>query len=310
MKTQRARIAIIGCGHVGMACAHSLLANHLIRELVLIDESVDRAKGEVLDLQQAVPLGAPVKIMTGSYAEAAASFIVILAVGAPVVFDGSRLDMLAVNVGLVRNCIGKLMAENFKGILLVTTNPVDVLTYVAQRESGLPMGSVIGTGTLIDSERLRSRLGTELKVDARSVHISVIGEHGDSSVAVWSTAQVGGVSLASYPGVHSLPSYDELRDWMRRAGPEVARLKGNTCYAIAACVTRICEAIQRDENSVMVVSAPIRGQYGFHDVSFGTPCVIGRRGIESIIELNLNDDEQRDLEASVNILKNAYSEII
>ena len=226
MPSHRTRISIIGCGHVGTSCAHALLLNRLPDELILIDGTPDKARGEALDLQHAVPLGTPMKITAGTYKDAAASAIVIITVGTPGKFPGNRLELLAGSLRLVRDCIAKLMAENFDGILLIATNPVDVVTYIAQTESGLPVGHVIGTGTLVDSERLRFILGSNLNVDARSVHASVIGEHGDSSVAVWSAAQIAGLPLALYPAKDALPSRDELLKQVRHAGPEVAELKG------------------------------------------------------------------------------------
>ena len=201
------------------------------------------------------------------------------------------------------------MAEGFDGVLLIATNPVDVLTYIAQKESGLPASQIIGSGTLLDTERLRHILGEKLRVDPRSVHASVIGEHGDSSVAVWSAAQVAGIPLAKYPGANSLPSKEELLTGVRHAGPEVAALKGNTCFAIASCVTRICEAILRDERSVLMVSTLMNGQYGLRDVSLSTPCIVGGCGVESALELLLSADEQKALEASAAILQQAYAKL-
>jgi len=184
---------------------------------------------------------------------------------------------------------------------------VDILTLVAQRLSGLPVNRVIGSGTLIDTERFRSILGESLKIDARSVEAVVIGEHGDSSVAVWSAAQAGGAPLAAFPGAEALPSRDELLASVRRAGLEVMALKGNTCFAIASCVTRICEAILRDERSVLVVSTLMTGQYGLRDVCLSTPCVIGKSGVERVIELRLDETEQKALEHSADTLRRAYS---
>jgi L-lactate dehydrogenase len=309
MPSHHTRISIIGCGHVGTSCAYAILHNHLAREIVLIGDTEDHVHGEALDLQQAVPLGTPVKIFAGTYKDAAASSIVIMTVGTPAKFSGSRLNMLAGNVCIVRGCIQKLMAEGFDGVLLIATNPVDVLTFIAQRESGLPASQVIGSGTLLDTERLRHILGEGLNVDPRSVHAAVIGEHGDSSVAVWSAAQVAGVPLALYPGVGSLPSHEELLTSVRHAGPEVASLKGNTCFAIASCVTRICEAILRDERSVLMVSTLMNGQYGLHDVALSTPCIVGSCGVELALELRLNEAEQRALEASASILQHAYANL-
>jgi L-lactate dehydrogenase len=307
MPSLRTRISVIGCGHVGTSCAYAILQNHLAREIVLIGDTEDHVHGEALDLQQAVPLGTPVKIFAGTYKDAAASSVVIMTVGIPSKFSGSRLDMLTGNVVIVRSCIQKLMAEGFDGVLIIATNPVDVLTFIAQKESGLSPSQIIGSGTLLDTERLRHILGEKLNVDPRSVHAAVIGEHGDSSVAVWSAAQVAGIPLALYPGAESLPSQEDLLTSVRHAGPEVATLKGNTCFAIAACVTRICEAILRDERSVLLVSTLMTGQYGLHDVSLSTPCIVGNCGVESVLELHLNDAEQKALEASAAVLKHAYA---
>jgi L-lactate dehydrogenase len=306
MPAHRTRIAIIGCGHVGTSCAFALIQNRLVREIILIGDGPTHVQGEALDLQQAVPLGAPITVTAGTYKDAAASAVVIVTVGTPGKFQGSRLDMLAGNAIIVRACIAKLMAEGFDGVVIIATNPVDVLTYIVQKEFGLAPNRVIGSGTLLDSERLRHILGEQLNVDPRSVHAAVIGEHGDSSVAVWSSAQVAGLPLRLYPGATDLPSHEALLTAVRYAGPVVASLKGNTCFAIAACVTRICEAIVRDERSVLVVSTLLTGQYGLHDVSLSTPCIVGCGGIESILELHLNATEQKALEASAAVLKHSY----
>jgi L-lactate dehydrogenase len=239
MSTHRTRIAIIGCGHVGTSCAFAILQNRLVREIVLIGDTKAHVQGEALDLQQAVPLGTPITIFAGTYKDAAASAIAIITVGTPGKFQGSRLDMLAGNVVIVRACISKLKAEGFDGIIVIATSPLDVLTYIVQKETGLPPGRVIGSGTLLDSERLRHILGEQLNVDPRSVHAAIIGEHGDSSVAVWSAAQVAGLPLSQFPGAKTLPTHEELLIAVRYAGPVVATLKGNTCFAIASCVTRI-----------------------------------------------------------------------
>jgi L-lactate dehydrogenase len=307
MPSHHTRVSIIGCGHVGTSCAFALLQTRLVREIVLIGDGPTHVQGEALDLQQAVPLGSPITVTAGTYKDAAASAIVIVTVGTPGTFQGSRLDMLAGNAVIVRSCIAKLMAEGFDGVIIIATNPVDVLTYIVQKESGLPPTRVIGSGTLLDSERLRYILGEQLNVDARSIHAAVIGEHGDSSVAVWSAAQVAGLPLRLYPGAERLPSHEALLIAVRYAGPVVATLKGNTCFAIAACVTRICEAILRDERAVLIVSTLMAGQYGLRDVALSTPCVVGCGGVESVIELHLNKEEQKALEASAGVLKHAYT---
>jgi L-lactate dehydrogenase len=309
MPSQHTRISIIGCGHVGTSCAYAILHTRLVREIVLIGDTEQHVRGEAMDLQQAVPLGSPIRIFAGTYKDAAASSIVVITVGSPGKFQGSRLEMLAGNVVIVRSCIARLMAEGFDGVLVIATNPVDVLTYIVQKESGLSPGQVIGSGTLLDSERLRYILGEQLNVDPRSVHAAVIGEHGDSSVAVWSVAQVAGLPLALYPGADALPSHEELLIAVRYAGPVVAVLKGNTCFAIASCVTRICEAVLRDERSVLMVSTLMTGQYGLRDVALSTPCIVGCCGVESVIELRLDEAEQKALEASAAVLNHAYTNL-
>lgn len=303
------RIAVIGCGYVGTTCASVLLQHHLMRELVLVDSDADRAEGEAMDLQQSVPLGEPVTVIAGGYKQAAASDIVILAAGAGGVAGGSRLDLLDKNVEIVRQCVASLMAEGFGGILLLATNPVDVLARVAHLESGLNSSKVIGSGTVIDTSRLRELLSLELGVDARHIHASILGEHGDSSIAAWSTASVGGIPLPKFPGAARLPTEQAMLQQVRDAGGKVVKLKGNTRFAIAACIQKICEAILRNERSVLPVSAYLDGQYGLRGVYLSTPCIIGSSGVEAVLELPLTAEELAGLRASAAVLENAFARL-
>jgi L-lactate dehydrogenase len=303
-------VCIVGCGNVGMASAFALIQSDLIRELVLVGHSEDKTEGEVMDLRHAVavPMKAPVRITNGSYADAARCPIVVVTAGAASADpDVSRLDLLEQNVGIIREIVGSLKAEGFDGVLIMATNPVDVLSQVAQEASGLPASRVIGTGTLIDTARLRSLLAEELDVEPRAVDAYIIGEHGESEIAVWSGARVAGLPLASYPGADDLAPHAELLDQIRDAGPEVAQRKGNTAYAIALCIVRICEAVLRDERAVLAVSARMQGQYDLKDVYLGTPCIVGRNGIERAIALDLDPDEQAGLEASAKTLKESLA---
>lgn len=307
--TEGSRITIIGAGAVGVTCAYALVLKGTAREIVLINRDPRKAEGEASDLQHAVPLGQPVKVIAGDYRDAAKSAIVIFAAGAASSDKAeTRLELLEKNAEILRDCIRKLKAETFAGVLLVASNPVDILTYIAQQESGLPHSQVIGSGTVIDTNRLRTLLGEKLGIEARSVHGYVIGEHGDSSVAVWSGTRVAGMPLASYPGAEDLPSSNELLEEVRNAGPEVLELKGNTCYAIASCIERICEAILRNERSVLTVSARLNGQYRLQDVCLSTPCVLGSHGVEKVLELPLSDSEMQDLHRSAAVLRNAFAE--
>ena len=305
----RSKITIIGAGTVGVTCAYSLVLKGTAQEIVLINRDPKKAEGEASDLQHAGPLGQPVKVLAGDYKDAADSAIVIFAAGVPSADkEESRLELLEKNAAVLRECLGKLKAEGFQGVLLIASNPVDVLTYLAQEESGLPHSQVIGSGTVIDTNRLRTLLGEELGIEARSVHGYIIGEHGNSSVAVWSGAQVAGMPLASFPGSAELPSRDELLRRVRNAGPEVLELKGNTCYAIASCIERICEAILRNEQSVLTVSTRLNGEYQINDVCLSTPCIMGDKGVVKVLELPLDDAESKALVQSAQVLRGAFNE--
>ena len=306
------RICVVGCGNVGTASAFALLQSESVREIVLIDADADKAVGEAMYLQQAsaVTLTAPVKVTAGDYKDAARCAIVVVTAGvASPDSSVTRLELLASNVEIVREIVGKLKAENFAGILIVATNPVDVLAQAAQIESGLPANRVIGTGTTIDTARLRVLLAEDLGVEPRAVDAFVVGEHGDSEIVVWSAARVGGLPLAKFPGARELPHYGEMLESVRRAAPEIVARKGNTSYAIGLCVRRICEAILRDERAVLPVSTLLRGEYGIDGVYLGTPCVVGRNGVEKVIELELNKSEKAGLLRSAKILRGALAEI-
>ncbi len=305
------RIAIIGCGHVGSTSAYALLISGVAREIVLVDKDAGCAEGEAMDLQHAVPLARPVRIWAGDYKDAAQSDIVVIAAGVGSQPGETRLDLLGRNVVVVRNCMRRLLAESFGGVLLMTTNPVDVLAQIAQSESGLPVERVIGSGTVLDSARLRAMLGVRLGVEARSIHAYIIGEHGDSEVAAWSSAHIAGVHLREYceNGRIECPDFNALLERVRRAAPEIVTKKGFTSFAIASCVTRICISILRDERSVLPVSTMMRGQYGINDVYLSLPCVVGRSGVEHVIELPLDDSERAGLLHSAEVLRRTIEDL-
>lgn len=310
--THENRVCIIGCGRVGMASAYALIQSSLLRELVLVGRSPEQTEGEVMDLEHAVavPMKSPIKIVNGDYAEAARSSIVVVTAGeATSGPDVSRLDLLSKNAVIVRDIVGKLKAEGFAGILVMASNPVDVLAQIAQEVSGLPAGQVIGTGTLVDTARLRRLLADELGIEPRAVDAYIIGEHGDSEIAVWSGARVAGVELGRYPGAQALPDYGDILDRVRRAAPEVVKRKGHTAYAIGLCVQRICEAVLRNERAVLAVSALLQGEYGIEGVYLGTPCVVGKNGVERVIELDLDAEEREGMQASANLLKSMRQDL-
>lgn len=303
------RVAIIGCGNVGATSAYQLITSGVAREVVLIDKDRRRAEGEAMDLQHAVPLVRPVRVWSGAYKDAARAAVVVIAAGVNSHPGETRLDLLGRNVVVVRDCVSELMAENFDGVILVTTNPVDVLAQVAQEESGLPVKRVIGSGTVLDSARLRSLLGAALDIEARSIHAYIIGEHGDSEIAAWSAGTIAGVSLQRYCASFDHIDFDEILGRVRRAAPEIIKCKGYTSFAIASCVSRICEAILRDERSVLPVSTMITGQYGIKGVYLSLPCIVGQRGVERIIELPLDEEERAGLHHSAEILERTFESV-
>lgn len=297
------RISIIGAGHVGATSAYALIMSGIAREIVIVDANAQRAEGEAMDLQQAVPLARPVRVWAGDYKDAARSKVCVIAAGVGSHPGETRLDLLGRNVTVVRDCMRCLMAEGFEGIVLMTTNPVDILAQVAQEESGLPIERVLGSGTVLDTARLRAMLGAELNIEARSIHAYIIGEHGDSEIAAWSAAHVAGAALMQYCAANDCPDFDQLLKRVRRAAPDIIERKGYTSFAIASCVARICEAILRDERTVLPVSTMTRGEYGISGIYLSLPCVVGRRGVERVIELPLSETECAGLQASADVLQ-------
>ncbi|HVE58439.1 MAG TPA: L-lactate dehydrogenase [Pyrinomonadaceae bacterium] len=305
MPAKQNRVAIIGCGHVGATSAYALLMNGFVEELILIDKDCDKLLGEVMDLQHAVPLAHQALIRQGNFEDAANADIAVIAAGVSTYPGETRLDLLSRNIAVIREIIGKLMRSKFDGIILMITNPVDILAQVAQEESGLPASRVIGSGTVLDTARLRAMLGDKLQIEGRSIHAYIIGEHGESEVATWCAARIGGAPLVDFC-TPDCPDFDKMLEAVRNSAPEIVRRKGYTSFAVGTCVNRICEAILRDERTILPVSAMTGGQYGISGVYLSLPCVVGRGGIEKIVELPLSDDEKRDLLKSAAILKTTY----
>ena len=306
-KTNLNRVAIIGCGNVGSTAAYSLLQNGSAEEIVLIDKNADKRDGEAMDLQHAVPLAPhPARIWAGDYNDATDADIAVIAAGVGSRPGETRLDLLGRNITVVREIVRNLTRAKFGGIVLMTTNPVDVLAQVAHAESGFPPEKVIGSGTVLDTARLRAIIGEQLKIEARSIHAYILGEHGQSEIAAWEAARVGGAPLAEFCRP-DCPDFEKILDQVRDAAPQIVRRKGYTSFAIASCVTRICEAILRNEHTILPVSTMTSGQYGISGVYLSLPCVVGRNGVERIIELPLSDAEREGLAASGKLLSEKFS---
>jgi L-lactate dehydrogenase len=296
------RIAIIGAGHVGATTAYTLLASGAVSEIVLIDSDHARAEGEAMDLNHAVPLMRPARVWAGDYADCAGAVVTIIAAGSGQEPGETRLDLVGRNAEIFREIVPRIVSHNPEGILLVATNPVDVLTHLTWKLSALPREQVIGSGTVLDTARFRHLLSRHFGVDPRSVHAHIIGEHGDSEVPVWSLANIAGMRLPDYCAANSVvldePTMRELFEQTRRAAYDIIARKGATYFAIAAALRRIVEAILRDEHTLLTVSSPVSGYLGVEDVSLGVPAVVGRQGVERLIALDLSPDELARFAAS------------
>jgi L-lactate dehydrogenase len=301
------RVAIVGMGNVGSTFAYALLLSGMASEIVLIDANRAKAEGEAMDLNHAVPFSLPTRVLAGDYADCAGAAVTMLAAGAGQKPGETRLDLIKKNAAIWSEIVPKVVAHNPDGILLIATNPVDVLTYAAWKLSKLPAERVIGSGTILDTARFRYLLSQHFGVDARSVHAYIIGEHGDSEVPVWSLANIAGMRLPEYckaQGItHDAKVMEQIFLETRDAAYHIIERKGATYYAVAAGLMRITQAILRNQRTVLSVSSLIGNYYGLSDVCFSLPTVVDRSGVEQIIQLELAEDEIEKLRHSADVLK-------
>ena len=307
--SQLHRIAIIGAGHVGATAAYALMLRALVHEIVLLDEDMALASAEAADLSDANALARPARIWAGTYADAASAQIVIITAGAATHGTETRLSVAARSAGIMTACVGSLMEAGFSGVLVIAANPVDVMAQIALRASGLKPTQVIGTGTLLDSARLRQALAARVNVAPGSIDGFVLGEHGDSEVAAQSTIRIGGLPLAIFASAGPEPDFATLATDVRDAGYTIIAGKGYTSFGIATAIVRICEAIVRDEQAVLPVSTLMTGELGISDVYLSLPCVIGASGVERILPLDLPPMELAALRGSAEVLRAAFTQI-
>ena len=302
------KVAIIGCGFVGSASAFALMESGLFSEMVLIDVDADRAEGEALDISHGTAFASPIDIYAGTYDDIADAGIIIITAGVGQKPGETRIDLVKKNVAIFKGILGEIRKREFAGILLVVSNPVDILTYVSVKLSGLPECRVIGSGTVLDTGRLKHIIGEHLGVDPRNVHARILGEHGDSELIAWSSAHVAGIPLEDFYNMRIEDgSYDKFRretsDLVKNSAYEIIKKKHATYYGIAMAVRRICSAIVRDEKSVLSVSNYMQGEYGISDIALSTPCVVGADGIEVRMPPSLNYREQEQMKASAQMLQ-------
>lgn len=307
------KVGIIGCGMVGSSTAFALMDSGLFTDMVLIDVNRNRAVGEAMDLSHCLPFARPIEIRAGDYRDLSDCGIVIITAGVGQKPGETRMDCIQNNVKVFRQIVPNIVKYNRDAFLLVVTNPVDVLSYVAYKLSGLPSNRVFGSGTVLDSARLKFMIGRRLNVDPRSVHAFVIGEHGDSELAVWSSANVSGIELDKYCAhcgyVSHADNRKKLADDVENSAYEIIERKGATYYGIAAATRKICESIVRDEHSIMPVSTLVSGHYGLDDVYISVPSLIGSGGVEDILDINLDAEESNALVDSAATLKTALRQI-
>ena len=308
MTVNSRKVAIVGCGFVGSATAFALMQSGLFSEIVMLDADLAKAEGEALDISHGVPFSKPCDIHAGDYDDIADSAIIIVTAGAAQKPGETRLDLIKKNVGIFKSIIPEISKRNFKGILLIVANPVDILTYAAKQLSGLPDNRVFGSGTVLDTARLRFNLSEHLGVDPRSIHAFIIGEHGDSEFAAWSSANVSGVEISKFCEMrgyfhdHELAK-ENIAEEVMNAAYDIIQKKRATYYGVAMATKRICEAIVRDEKSILPVSTIQHGRYGLNDVALSIPVIVGKDGVESEIPFSLDKDELTRLRDSAETLK-------
>jgi L-lactate dehydrogenase len=312
---QPTKVAIVGAGNVGATAAYALLLSGLAAEIVLIDANRKRAEGEAMDLAHAVPFSRPTKVWAGDYEDCAGAVITILAAGTGQRPGETRLDLAKRNGAIFAEIVPKVAGANPDGIILVATNPVDVLTHAAWRISGLSASRVFGSGTTLDTGRFRSLLGDHFGVDPRSVHAFIIGEHGDSEVPVWSSANVAGVGLEDLARAREIAFQPEDRERIfsqtRDAAYAIIERKGATFYAVAVALLRIVEAVIRDQRTVLSVSSVVGSKpYRLGEVCLSLPSIVGAGGVEEVLPLRLDAEEERALRRSAEIVREAQDEVM
>lgn len=306
----KGKIAVVGAGYVGSTIAYTLMISGLVSEIVLLDIDRDKAEGNAIDMNHGVSFVSPVKISAGDYSDIKGSDMVIITAGANQQEGEKRTDLLKRNADIFKNIIDNILRYcSDDTILQVVTNPVDILTYITCKISGFPKEKVFGSGTVLDTSRLKWLIGKKARVDARNVHTYIIGEHGDSEVAAWSITNIAGMSIEDYCGDPHDNYKNEFYQKTKNAAYEIINKKGATYYAIALAVKRIVECIIGDEDSILTVSSLFDGEYGISDICLSVPTLVGAGGAERILEIDFSDDEILGLKKSADTLKSLAKEI-
>jgi L-lactate dehydrogenase len=307
------KVVIIGAGLVGSTSAYTLMVKGTAREIVLIDIDKERVEGEVMDLNHGQFFAPFADISGGTYEDCADASVVVIAAGVKQKPGQSRLDLAKANAEICRKVIASIKEYSEETIIIVVTNPVDILTYVAQKESGFSPAKVIGSGTVLDSARFRFFISSRRRINPGNVHAYVVGEHGDSEVPLWSRANIGGIPLDDYCGICEEQCGDREKETIaglvKESAYHVIEYKGATYYAISLALERIIRAILRDENAVLTVSSVITDCYGISDVALSLPSIINRDGIAKVLATSIADEEAQALRKSAGVLKDILEDV-
>jgi L-lactate dehydrogenase len=314
LQIQSRKVVIVGAGDVGSTFAYALAQRGITEEIVMIDVNQELMKGQVLDLVHGTPYYPTVKINNGDKTDYKDARVIVVTAGAKQKPGESRLDLLKNNVGIINKIVGDILEQHSTAILIMVSNPVDVLTYYALKKSGWPRERVIGSGTVLDSARLRYLISDHCKIDVKNVHAYIIGEHGDSEFAAWSMCHIGGVPLEEFLSLKTnndkiAEDKRNIEQKVRDSAYHIIGYKGATYYAVGMALVRITETILRNERSILSVSMYVNGEYGIFDVCLGVPCLVSSQGAEKIIEKELLPEEQKALKRSADIIKASIQQV-
>jgi L-lactate dehydrogenase len=307
------KISIIGAGFVGSTVAYTLMMEGIASDIVLVDMNPEKAAGEAMDIEHGSPFAAESVVRAGSYEDTHNSDIVVITAGTNQKPGETRIDLITRNAAIMRDVAGQVAAQSPDAVVLIISNPVDIMAYIFREVTGFPKHRVIGAGTNLDSARFRYLLNQKFGVDSHSIHAQVWGEHGDSEFPVWSLVRIGSMNIneasAQFGDRMADSDYDAITNMVKNAAYEIINRKGATYYGIGMSTARICETILRDEKSILPVSVLLHGEYGIDDVYLSLPAVLGEHGVEKILTPHISDDELGKLHHSAAILKEARAQI-
>ena len=313
MALNQRKVAMVGCGSAGAASCFALMQSGLFTEMVLIDAYPEKAEGEAMDLTQGLTFSRPMKIYAGTYDDLADAAIVIVTAAASQRRDDTRLDLVKKNVSIFKSVIPEIATRNEEGIMLIVANPVDILTYAALKISGWAEGRILGIGTVLDTARLRYLLSDKLSVDARNIHAYMVGEQGRGEAAIWSSATVSGIPIREFCEMRGYPDpseyFDAIAKEVRNSADVITRKKKASYYGVAMAVRRVCEAIVRDEKSVLPVSSLMYGAFDIDDIALSMPAIIGKDGVECLVPLEMSEEELDELRKTAATVKSIVEDV-